>query len=350
MNWKATGSLLVAALVVAIVVYINPFEDEEIYVPPSPWFYQVSFDDIIHIDIKDLDRQVVFNKLRPGTWVFEDPEGIPTDDYRWGGIVLLLSGPQTQRDFSTVRQTIDDPAEYGLDQPKLVVDVGLTADRTLQFRLGDTTTDGSFHYAQVVGFPQLFLIADAWGDVLTRLVTTPPVPKWYVEREVADIVEFNVSLGDPSSSDTALLRLQQEDEIWRVRRFPEDDENRLLDADKWSELVHLVAGPPGFEIEEPVVDNRDYVAWGVSEASRTIEIRFAEMSDLGTRFIDGTLFRIGDKTPDGEQYYAVPISDRVRTPVLRIDAEWADTVFGLFETVPYADAGSTAEPATAPSG
>ena len=94
------------------------------------------------------------------------------------------------------------------------------------------------------------------------------------------------------------------------------------------------------------MDNRDYTAWGISEDSRAIEIRFAEISEFGTRFIDGNLFRIGDKTPDGEQYYAVPISDRIRTPVLRVDADWADSVFGLFETVPYADAGSTAEAAT----
>lgn len=341
MNWKITGLFLVVALAVAIVAYVNPFESEEVFTPRSPWFYQVSFDDIVQIDIKSTREQVAFRKLRAGAWVFEDPEGIPTDDFRWGGIVLLLSGPQTQRDFSTVRQTIDDPAQYGLDQPKLIVDVGLTADRTLQFRLGDTTTDGSFHYAQVVGFPQLFLIVDAWGDVLSRLVTRPPLPKWYVKRDVSDIVEFSVSLGDRNLSDTALLRLQQEDSVWSARNFPDDDANRLVDADKWSELVHLVVGPPGFEIEAPVVDNRDYTAWGISEDSRAIEIRFAEISEFGTTFIDGNLFRIGDKTPDGEQYYAVPISDRIRTPVLRVDAEWADMVFGLFETVPYADAGST---------
>ena len=339
-----------AALVVAIVAYVNPFEEEAEFTPASPWFYQVSFEDIVHIDVKNNQQQVAFNKIGPGTWVFEDPEGIPTDDFRWGGIVLLLSGPRTQRDFSTVRQTIDDPAQYGLDQPGLVVDVGLTADRTLQFRLGDTTTDGSFHYAQVVGFPQLFLIADSWGDVLTRLVTQPPVPKWFVKRDVANIEEFKVILGGPNSPDTNLLRLQQENGIWSARSFPEDDANRLLDPDKWSELVHLAVGPPGFDIETPVVDNRDYTPWGIFEDSRAIEVRFSEISERGTSFIDGNLFVIGDKTPDGDQYYAVPISDKVRSPVLRVDAEWTDLVFGLFETVPYADTGATAEDATVPPG
>ena len=339
-----------AALVVAIVAYVNPFEQDEEDRPKSPWFYQVSLEDIVHIDIKNFQKQVAFNKVGPATWVFEDPDGIPTDHFRWGGIVLLLSGPQTQRDFSTVRQTIDDPAEYGLDEPGLIVDVGLTADRTLQFRLGDTTTDGSYVYAQVVGFPQLFLIADSWGDVLARLATEPPIPKWFVKRDVANIEELNVFLGNPSSSDTALIRLQQKDGVWRARRFPEDDTNRLVDVDRWSEMVHLVVGPPEIGIEEPVVDDRDYTAWGIFDDSRAIEVRFSELSPKGTKLIDGNLFVIGDKTPDGDEYYAVPISEQARTPVLRVDAEWTDMVFDLFETVPYADTGGAAVGATTPPG
>jgi hypothetical protein len=348
MNWKLTVALVLAALVVAIVAYVNPFKEELRFQARSPWFYQVDMDDIIHIDVKNNERHVAFNKLNPSTWVFEDPEGVPTDQYRWGGIVLLLSGPMTQRDFSTVRETIDDPAEYGLDQPELIVDVGLTADRTLQFRLGDTTTDGSWHYGQVVGFPQLFLIADGWGDVLARLATDPPIPKYFDKRDPADIVEFNVRLGDPNSSSTAVLRLQQIQGAWQARSFLDDDANRLVDADKWSELVHLVAGPPEIEVEEPFVDDRDYTPWGISEDSRAIEVRFYGITDQGTRFIDGNLFVIGDKTPDGDQYYAVPTSEQFRPPVLRVGAEWADTVFGLFETIPYADTGAAAEGATAP--
>ena len=350
MNWKLTGILVLVALAVAIVAYVNPFEEELRFQARSPWFYQVSMDDIVHIDIKNRQQQVAFTKVGPGTWLFDDPEGIPTDLYRWGGVVLLLSGPATQRDFSTVRETIDNPAEYGLDEPGLIVDVGLTADRTLQFRLGDTTTDGAWHYAQVVGFPQLFLIADAWGDVLARLATDPPIPKYYVNRDAADIVELNVFLGDPASSDTVLLRLQQKDGAWHARIFPEDDTSRLVDADKWSELVHLVVGPPVIEVEEPIVDDRDYTPWGILEDSRAIEIRFSDFSAQGSRFIDGNLFVIGDKTPDGDQYYALAKSERTRTPVLRVDAEWADLVFGLFETVPYADTSSAAEGTPTPPG
>ena len=341
---------MVVALVVAIVAFVNPFEKEAQLRIASPWFYQVSFDDIVHIVVRNDQRQVAFEKVRPGMWVFEDPEGIPTDQFRWGGIVLLLSGPQTQRDFSTVRQTIDDPAEYGLDQPELIIDVGLTSDRTVQFRLGDTTTDGTFQYAQVVGFPQLFLITESWGKVLERLAAQPPIPKWFVKRETANIDELNVFLGDPASSDTVYLRLKQKNGVWHARRIPEDDTSRLVDASKWSELVDLVVGPPVIEIEELGVVDQDYTPWGITDDSRAIEVRFSEISQQGTRFIDGNLFVIGDKTPDGDQYYAVPISSLIRTPVLRVGAEWTDMVFDLFETVPYADTGIPTEDATRPPG
>ncbi len=352
MNWKVTVALVVVALAVAIVVYINPFAEEVELRAGSPWFYQVSMDDVISINVKSFDDRVEFHKVGPGKWVFDDPEGVPTDSFRWGGIVLLVSGPRTSRDFSTVRQTIDDPAEYGLDEPGLVVDVGLTAGRELQFRLGDTTTDGDSHYGQVSGFSELFLIADAWGDVLTRLAKEPPIPPWYVKRDTADIREFNVTFGDPAEEETPRLRLKQQDGAWIARNFLEDDADRPLDADKWSAMTHLVAGPPDIEVEEPFVDDRDYTPWGVSDDSPTILVRFADVSSQGTVFIDGIRFIIGDKTPDGDQHYVIPrpMSQDPRSPVLRVDIEWADTVLGLFDTVPYAETDALAESATSTPG
>ena len=97
------------------------------------------------------------------------------------------------RDSLTETPTlIEDPAIYGLDNPHTTVNIGLTLDRSLQFHLGDKTTDGSNHYGQITGFPQLFLIADAWGDVLSRLVTEPPYPKWYTMTDIDNLAELNI--------------------------------------------------------------------------------------------------------------------------------------------------------------
>ena len=116
----------------------------------------------------------------------------PPDHDRWGGIDFILGGPQTRRDLSETTIIIEDPAEYGLDNPHTVVTIGLTLDRFVQFNLGNKTTDGNHHYGQVTGFPQLFLIADSWGDVIGRLASEPPYPKWFVQRAPQSIDDVHI--------------------------------------------------------------------------------------------------------------------------------------------------------------
>ena len=96
-------------------------------------------------------------------------------------------------------------------------------------------------------------------------------------------------------------------------------------------------GPGNITVAVPIVDDRDYSPWGIVDSSNSIEIRFSGTSDSGTRFTDGFLLRLGDKTEDGKFYYAKSESDFVRQPVLRLDAQWVDAVLGLFDDVPYGD-------------
>ena len=47
---------------------------------------------------------------------------------------------------------------------------------------------------------------------------------------------------------------------------------------------------------------------------------------------------MGSKTPDGRSYYARPESHEMnifRIPVLTVDADWIDTLLGLYDDVPY---------------
>ena len=338
MNWKFTAALVVVAVAIGAIVYFNPFAGEEERAPKDPWFYQVSFDDIIHIKVQSGDNVESFTKIGEGSWVFDRLEGIPPSHLRWGGIVLLLSGPQTSRDDIRVeRRTIDDPAQYGLDDPGLIVNLGLTGDRDLEFRLGHKTVDGNSSYGQVIGFPQLFLIADIWGDVLGRLANEPPVPKWWEIRDPETIAEVNIVLGTPGKMDPPYLRIQQKDGEWFARHFTSDVDNRPLDEEVWaSEYIHLIGGPGNIKVAEYRVRDRDYVDWGIDQDGLSIEIRFSGLTERGTRYTDGVLFLIGNKTEDGKHYYAVPASDQTLVPIILIDAEWADTMFNLVDNVPYA--------------
>ena len=338
MNWKFTLGLVVLAAAIAAVAYWNPFFSPPERIPANPWFYQVSMDDIVKIDVNTGSKTQGFHKSDEHAWAFDDMKGVPPDPYRWGGIVLLLSGPQTRRDFSEIRPEIEDPAEYGLHDPQLVVNVGLTADRHLEFRLGDKTPDGHHHYGQVIGFPQLYLIADTWGEVLARLANEPPIPKWWIQRDPEDIVEINIDLREPGETDRPRLRLQRKEGEWFARHTPNDEENRPLDAEKWSEYLPLVGGPGEMTIEKYRVVNRDHGDWGIDEEGRYIELRFAGLTETGVKFTDGIPFLIGNETPDGEGYYAIPISGESSvSAVVYLDADWVDTMFGLVSNVPYAE-------------
>lgn len=353
MSLRTTVFLVIAAAIVGVIVYINPFKKDEEDEPDPPWFYQVSMDDITTIQVKHQDKQVKFIKGPEDAWLFEDPEGIPPSHERWGGIPLLLSGPQTRRNLTEQPQLIEniDLADYGLDEPQTIVDLDMVGNRHLQFRLGDKTTDGGHHYAQVVGFPQLFTIAASWGDVVARLAAEPPLPKWYVKRTPEEIVELNIYLGDYTSENTELLQFKKDSDnnTWSVQHFDADQQAYPVDPNRMDELVSLLSGPPTITVADPKAEDKDFAQYGIVKESSAIELRFAGQTERGTRFIDGILFTLGTKAPEKNGYYARSESDEFFKPVLLLDATWTEKVLALKDNIPYApesraSAGSQPQP------
>lgn len=342
MHLRTTLLLVVIAVTVGVVVLVNPFSGDDDDAPDPPWFYQTSMDDIDSIQVRFEGKDVKFVRTGRDGWLFTDPEDITPDPVRWGGMTLLLSGPSTRR---LLRDEIDDPASYGLINPRVVIDVEMVGGRHVQVKLGNPTADGGAHYGQVTGFPQLFLVDATWGNVLTRLASDPPLPKWAVVRTVLSITELNLYDGDPSSEDTPVLRFTQERDggPWTVHDFtkdvdgnPADDAERPVDLEEWEKYTPLLSGPPGVKAVVPRVTDRDYAKWGLTQESRAIEIRFAEISQRGSRFIDGVLISIGDMTPDGKGYYGKNINSEYSIqPVLYLDKVWVDSLLGLFDRIPY---------------
>ena len=122
MNSKVTAGLVVTALLASwiffdtargsekiFVLVPNPFAAEEAPEEKPPWFYQVSMDDIVDIGVRHRGDEVAFYRTEQNWWSFVDPPKIPPDLRRWGGIVLLLSGPQTRRDLKVTSVKIEDP-------------------------------------------------------------------------------------------------------------------------------------------------------------------------------------------------------------------------------------------------
>ena len=331
-----TIGLVLAAIAAGIVVYINPFEGEEERRVRSPWFYNVAMEDIDVVTITHHGESIKILRGEGRAWEFEDPAGIPPVTDRWSGMTLLLSGPRTRRDLTATKITIDDPAQYGLDNPTTIIDVGLSENRIVQFRLGDPTTNGRHRYGQVIGFDELFLITAGWGDVLGRLATEPPIPSWFIKHEPETITEISVFLGKPESENPSILRFKQRDGNWMVRDFRNDEGEVPVDLERWAEFIPLLGGPPNLTVADILVEDNDYTPYGITDTSRAIEIRFPAVKDE-LEYNDGVLFVVGSKTPDELWYYGRSGNIARRQTVFLLDVEWTDTLFSLYDAIPYGD-------------
>ena len=339
MNLRLTIGLIVVAAVVVAVVLINPFAKEEVRQPDAPWFYQVSMDDITEISVGNGDDYRRFFKNEERVWVFEDPENVPADPQRWGGMTVLLSGPKTRR---LLIDSPDDLDQYGLTDPYTVIDVKLSGDREITVEIGNETPNGFYRYGMVTGYDQLYLINDSWGDVLTRLAVEPPLPPWHNDQLPETVL--GLSLYRPlEGEEREELRFRYDDDQWWVSG-PEDLKDRKpVDEERWAEIIPLLNGPPDASIAVFNVGSAG-APYGVSTLSRTVEIRYQKISERGTDYTAKLTFRLGLKAPDTERYYGqVAYSSYPAEPVIYLPAGWAETLFGLFDDIPVGELPDAAE-------
>jgi hypothetical protein len=169
--------------------------------------------------------------------------------------------------------------------------------------LADKTTDGTNHYGQITGFPDLFLITAGWGDVLTRLVTEPPFPEWFVTRNYDDIIELSIIRTTHHGGDDSWLQFKIRDGEWKMQRYQLDVKPTKIDEARWAEEgIPLLNGPNELKIHEKHV--KDFAPYGIYELSSGIHLKFQGLSQRGTEYEEGIVYRIGSKTPDGKYYYA----------------------------------------------
>lgn len=319
MSFRTTILIVLIGVVVGVVVLVvKPFQSTPEGVPAPPWFYNVSMEDISRVEVEYRGEEMSFVQNEEGIWVFNDPPDVPVDRARWGGLTLLLSGPQARR---LLVESTNVPEQYGLDIPETIIKVSLTGERSIQVRLGDQTVNGSEHYSQVGGFPQVFLIDSSWGNVLSRLVTEPPFPAWYLRLTPESIVGLQLLQGDKE------VNYKFSDDIgWYV-----DDENKTpVDEERWAALLPLL-GKPSIHVAEYIVD--DPATYGISEDSITAIIKYI-IGMEGTIEIRKTVeITLGSRSPDGSDFYA---QGQQFDGIILIEAEWGETIRRLLENPPYA--------------
>ena len=322
MNIRTTFVITVLLLLVGGYVFLaeEAPEEPEFVEVKAPQFYTVTESDINHITIQAGDSTGSFVRNDEGPWLFDEPNGPPVDLGRWGGITLLLGGPDTQR---LLAETVENPEEYGLDDPSIEIEFTLTGDRMERVVLGSTTPNGSFHFAMRDGDPQLYLVSSLWGQVLARLAVEPPYPPWYYKVSPERVRFLSVTHGDDAIDLTSDLSGN-----WREAT----DARTPVDPTRWATISPILGGPPSFHILDDKLE--DFAQYGLLEPSTVIYAEVEPPAGLteseSRRPIE---IEVGSPIPEESGYYAKVVGQPF---LLFIDGPWYETIRDLALDPPFA--------------
>ena len=330
MSLRTTLILVFLVVVVGIVVYINPFEKDEKEAPDAPRLVLVNEERIKRIEVMAQGQTASFvKKGETGiSWEFETLPGIPVSHYRWGGIPLLLSGPKSLRGLPL--DAAGDLSQYGLDPPAITIKMRLNEDQDdIILFLGHRTPDGTAFYAREEGYSGVLLMDKNWGEVLSRLAVEPPYPSWYPNKEVGTIEGVRLY------ADGTEVSFELDSLGW----YLDDVDATPVDVQEWGALFPLFEGPPSFTIV-PDAAEEDSETYGITLESPQIAVKFLIVSSRNVQYRDEMVFKIGNKTTDGQEYYILPwgpsplAGTEDPSPIIRVEAQWVDTILNLVENPP----------------
>ena len=216
----------------------------------EPWLFHIDEGTITYIHVAHDGQSVEYARDSGGhQWMILGEPNYPVFQQRWGGTPLLLSGPRVNRGL---KETIVNPADYGLDPPETVVRVSDWDGNTHEFHMGIPTPDGDNQYARLVGDDALYTLPSVWADVVNRLALDPPYGRLFdLELEFIRVVEVN------AGESTAVYFL--EGDQWLVSEGPPpvDPETAAPVSEEWPEWLATLAAPRIDEIVEQQLQDRD---------------------------------------------------------------------------------------------
>ncbi len=303
MNIRLT-ILLVFVLVIfgALALYFRPW-DQRTPEDEPPWAWRIDDDAIVHIEVTHRSQAgnliecsddppiavtgeeyfIVYDKdLGRGKWFIEDGEE-RTEVYqnKWAGTPLLLSGPKVNRVLS---ETIENPAQYGLDPPESIIKITEETGLSYEFWLGNATPDEGYNYMNLAGDPQLFTVPEIWARVVNCLAVNPPyVPPplelgYFYDVDFRDIQELEVT----HKGTTVSYAPNPQERTWYATI---DGESTPVVQPEWWPLQlqwYAQPGKPGgpetfggWHVDE---DGADDPAYGLSPPETTVRVKTHEKS------------------------------------------------------------------------
>jgi hypothetical protein len=122
----------------------------------SPKILAVKEADISKFELKkDSEEQVGAERNSSGQWHITAPSSLPADQSAVSSLLGIFSSLNSER---LVEEKAGSLAPYGLDAPKLEVDLTERDKKTHKLLLGDATPAGNGMYAKLDGDPRVFTI------------------------------------------------------------------------------------------------------------------------------------------------------------------------------------------------
>ena len=155
--------LIVAAIVLAglsgVLYWSNhhkPADTTEASADVPPKILAVKEADISKFNLKKNGlEQVAGERNSAGKWQISSPTSLPADQSAVSSLLGTFSSLNSER---LVEDKAGDLAPYGLDAPKLEVDLTEKENKTQKLLLGDDTPAGNGIYAKLDGDPRVFTI------------------------------------------------------------------------------------------------------------------------------------------------------------------------------------------------
>ena len=293
MNLRLSILLVVVLVIFGGTFLVLRFTDSNDRGDPRIWLYRINEGSIVKFEVVHQGEAVNYYRDPAGrTWYIEGDPDVPVFQQRWGGTPLLLSGPGVTRPLS---DTIDNPAEFGLDPPETAVTVIDRDGNEVQFHLGIPTPDNKHQYARLVGDDTLFTVAFEWAQVVNRLVIDPPVGRLYdIDLRTVLLVQF--FRGD----DTTRYVIEDGTGRW----FLDGETPKPVDPGAWAESLLMLKNPRMDQIIAYDID--DPTLYGLEPPDTVVVI----VRQGGEPAIE---FHIGDVTPDGNHRYVSVIAGSLQS-------------------------------------
>jgi hypothetical protein len=287
------------------------------------YFYRISSGDIRNISITNNSKKLSWH-LEDNTWYFDNYNGIPTDAFRWGGIIDLLQGPQLYR---TIAENIDDKAKYGLDNPSTEISIFLESGDKRTLFIGNATPDLTNNYAYLEGDEKLVMVDATWKAVLTRLVEEPPYPKWMNKINTDEVVEVVLI-----NNGEIIKAFSKNGYDWFSCYIPLSSSpcygDEIVNSDPildflvdFSKLNILGA------VQLNLMFTEDYSKYGLDLDAPYVDVKTISRDQFGVNTLYNTSLSIGNLNEEKTGYFAVAAETK---DVILIEKEWADKILSFF--------------------